>query len=456
MNINIRTNNHIDNISFFITKKENADDLYLFINKDNDKVLFELEPDLENKTFKIISQTVEVNKEELDYILSNAFTKIIELEQSGIENYDDTSEEEENPYNPEKIKLRTDKISIVQISAMIDSGDIDLTPAFQRNLVWDSFQKSRLIESILLRIPLPMFYFAEDLEGKLTVIDGLQRISTIKEFMNNQFPLKQLQYLKNCEGLYFKDEGDKKGLEAKYVRWFNLTNISANIIDPLSPPMVKYDIFKRINTGGRPLNNQEIRNCLAGQALRDTLKIMVSATDFKTATDHSIRSTRMDDQEIALRFLAFEELFQEKGNINSYSGYMENFLDDYTERHLKNTPKDFEEKIALFLNAMKNATYLIGGKYAFRKITPNNITEGAKKQLLNKALFVASSVLLSQYPHEKVILNNPEYKLTSIIAQKIASDQILYNYLSYSTNAKANMLYTFDVLNDLFTENITL
>ena len=209
MNINIRTNNHIDNISFFITKKENADDLYLFINKDNDKVLFELEPDLENKTFKIISQTVEVNKEELDYILSNAFTKIIELEQSGIENYDDISEKEENPYNPEKIKLRTDKISIVQISAMIDSGDIDLTPAFQRNLVWDSFQKSRLIESILLRIPLPMFYFAEDLEGKLTVIDGLQRISTIKEFMNNQFPLKQLQYLKNCEGLYFKDEGDK-------------------------------------------------------------------------------------------------------------------------------------------------------------------------------------------------------------------------------------------------------
>ncbi len=457
MNIDIKiNNNNFEAVSFSIVKKEETDNHYLFINREDNQVLLEVESDLENKTLKVVSKTVDIDEEEFNEVVGDAFAKIIDLEQSGINNSEGTIKTENKPYDPERIKVRTDKMSLVQISAMIDNGDIDLTPAFQRNLVWDSFRKSRLIESILLRIPLPMFYFSEDLEGRLTIIDGLQRISTIKEFMENKFPLKNLQYLENCEGRYFKDEGDKKGLEAKYVRWLNLTNISVNIIDPISPYQVKYDIFRRINTGGRPLNNQEIRNCLAGQGLRDTLKAMVATTEFKIATDNSVRSTRMDDQELVLRYLAFEELFNRDKNIGAYSGYMENFLDDYTERHQKDIQQDFEDKEHSFVNAMKNATYLIGGKYAFRKILPESIASNARKQILNKALFVVTSVLLSYYPYEKVIINNKEGQLTEIIANKIAEDSQLYNYLSYSTNSKANMLYIFDAFNELFTTNIEI
>ena len=456
MNIDIKINDNLEAVSFSIVKKEETDNHYLFIDKKNNQVLLEVETDLENKTLRIVSKTVDIDEKEFNEIVGDAFAKIIDLEQSGINNSEGIISAEYRPYDPEKIKVRTDKISLAQISTMIDNRDIDLTPAFQRNLVWDPFRKSRLIESILLRIPLPMFYFAEELEGNLTVIDGLQRISTIKEFINNKFPLRNLQYLENCEGRYFKDEGNKKGLEAKYVRWFNLTNISANIIDPISPPEVKYDIFRRINTGGRPLNNQEIRNCLAGQGLRDTLKAMVNTIEFKTATDNSVRTTRMDDQEIALRFLAFEELFSRDGNINDYSGYTEGFLDDYTERHKKDTPQDFEQKVQSFVNAMKNATYLIGGRYAFRKILPESINPNARKQILNKALFVVTSVLLSRCPYEKVVTYNKERQLTEVIANKIAEDGLLYNYLTYSTNSKANMLYIFDTFNELFTTNIEI
>ena len=456
MNIDIKINDNFETVNFSIVKKEETDNRYLFINRDDNQILLEVETDLENKTLKIISKEVDIDEEEFNEIVGDAFVKIIELEQSGINNSEGSISTEYKPYNPEKIKVRTDKISLAQISAMIDSRDIDLTPEFQRNLVWDNFRKSRLIESILLRIPLPMFYFSEDLEGRFTIIDGLQRISTIKEFMENKFPLKNLQYLENCEERYFKDEGNKKGLETKYVRWFNLTNISANIIDPISPYQVKFDIFRRINTGGKPLNNQEIRNCLAEQGLRDTLKTMVSTTEFKTATDNSVRSTRMDDQEIALRFLAFEELFSLDGNINDYSGYMESFLDDYTERHKKDTPQNFEEKIQLFVNAMKNATYLIGGRYAFRKILPESIRHNARKQILNKALFVVTSLLLSQYPYQKVIVHNKKEQLTEIIADTIVEDDQLYNYLSYSTNSKANMLYIFKIFNELFIKHISI
>ncbi|WP_314201190.1 DUF262 domain-containing protein [Capnocytophaga sputigena] len=456
MNIDVKINDNFETVNFSIVKKEETDNRYLFINRDDDQILLEVETDLENKTLKIISKEVDIDDEEFNEIVGDAFAKIIDLEQSGINNSEGSISTEYKPYDPEKIKLRTDKISLAQVSAMIDNRDIDLTPEFQRNLVWDPFRKSRLIESILLRIPLPMFYFSEDLEGRFTIIDGLQRISAIKEFMENKFSLKNLQYLENCEGKYFKDEGNKKGLEAKYVRWFNLTNISANIIDPISPPQVKYDIFRRINTGGKPLNNQEIRNCLAGQGLRDTLKAMVNTTEFKTATDNSVRSTRMDDQEIALRFLAFEELFSRDRNINDYSGYMESFLDDYTERHKRDTPQDFEDKVQLFVNAMKNATYLIGGRYAFRKILPESINPNARKQILNKALFVVTSLLLSLYPYEEVIRYNKEGQLTEITADTIVEDDQLYNYLSYSTNSKANMLYVFKIFNELFIKHISI
>lgn len=149
-------------------------------------------------------------------------------------------------------------------------GDLNLHPDFQRNLVWDNFRKSRLIESILLRIPLPMFYFSQDDDGVLSVVDGLQRLSAIYEFMENKLVLKDLEYLDNCNNKTYNKEENR--IDDKYVRWFNMTQIVVNVIDPQSPPKVKYDIFRRINTGGRPLNAQELRNCLAGNGLRDTLK----------------------------------------------------------------------------------------------------------------------------------------------------------------------------------------
>src|SRR5690606_17777117 len=302
-----------------VQKKEETSNRYILA--DSDKTIW-MELELSDQSLNIISQSdlITDDNDVIESKLDTLLYEIIEIEKSGTDSFSEGSDIELNPYDPDKIKVRTDKMPITLLSTMIDNGDIDMNPDFQRNLVWNNFQKSRLIESILLRIPLPMFYFAEDFEGKLSVVDGLQRISTIKEFMDNKFPLKDLQYLnESCNGRYFKDEGKKKGLDTKYSRWFNLTTISANIIDPTSPYKVKYDIFRRINTGGRPLNNQEIRNCLTGQGLRDTLKEMVGLPEFKSATDNSIKSTRMDDQEIALRFLVFYKMYESSDNIDSYN-----------------------------------------------------------------------------------------------------------------------------------------
>lgn len=412
---------------------------------------------IQNNTIKLIEKSsIIIDSDEIiETKLDDLLLKIIDSENSGTDNYNDTEFLTLNPYNPDDIKVRSDKMPITLIHQMIRNGDIDLNPDFQRNLVWDNKQRSRLIESILLRIPLPMFYFSEDKEGKLTIVDGLQRISTIRDFMDNKFPLKDLQYLgESCRGKYYESKGKKAGIDAKYFRWFNLTTISANIIDPTSPAKVKYDIFRRINTGGRSLNNQEIRNCLTGENLRSILKDMTQSDYFKSATDKSVKGKRMDDQEIALRFMFFYEIYKQNGNINSYSGYMESSLDDFADRHSKTSKKDLEKFSIGFLYAMQNAEYLIGSKYAFRKIRTEDLKPTAFKQLINKALFVCISILLARYKPEKIKSLNKKGSLLKPIAEIIETDKSLYNYLSYGTNGWKNLTQTFDTLESLFKNKI--
>jgi Protein of unknown function DUF262 len=443
-------------VSLSVIKKDDAENRYQLI--DDEKFVW-MEIEINSPNIKIIIKDNRIidDEDSIESKLDNLLYEIIEIEKSGTDNFSNEDSTELNPYNPDEIKVRTDKLNITLLSTMIDNGDIDLNPDFQRNLVWNNFQKSLLIESILLRIPLPMFYFAEDYEGKLSVVDGLQRISTIKEFMDNKFPLKHLQYLKDsCGDKYYKDSGLNKGLDSKYFRWFNLTSITANFIDPTSPYKVKYDIFRRINTGGRPLNNQEIRNCLTGQVLRDILKEMVQLPEFFSATDFSIKKTRMDDQEIALRFLMFYQWYEgsEFKNIDKYNGYMDSSLDEFTESNIKSKKEDLVKYVALFSNAMKNAEYLIGRRYSFRKIQTKDVLPHSYKQLLNKALFVCTSILLANYSHNKITSLNEANSLRNKLAEKIEKDYKLFNYLSYGTNGRANLTYTFDILKELISQNI--
>lgn len=455
MTIEFNTSNN-EGIILQLDKLSQTDNKIIFNLIDEFRVIWgKLE--VKNNSIKLIDKKDEIidSDDLIESKLDELLFKIIESEDSGTDSYSDADSLAINPYNPDDIKVRSDKMSITLIHQMIGNGDIDLNPDFQRNLVWDSKQKSRLIESILLRIPLPMFYFAEDKEGKLIVVDGLQRISTIRDFMDNKFPLKGLQYLgSSCDGRYYESNGKKAGIDAKYFRWFNLTTISVNIIDPTSPAKVKYDIFRRINTGGRSLNNQEIRNCLTRENLRTTLQMMTQADHFKIATDESVKSKRMDDHEIALRFMLFYEMYKDNGNINSYSGYMESSLDDFAERYSKAGKEELKIFVNKFNNAMQNAYYLMGGKYAFRKIRPKDLEPNGYKQLINKALFVCQSVLLADYEPNRIKLLNTEGALLLPITNEIDKDADLYNYLSYGTNGWKNITQTFDKLQELFNQYI--
>lgn len=311
MEINVKLRSGEEKLlkSLNFTDRPEDVNIYRFVDaKVGGKVYLKLE--VKNNQFVVLDQNEEID-EDPEIFNSKLEELLLQLNPSeaslGTENSEAEDEGEDSPYDPEKIRVDTKQLSLRQVFDMIEFDDIDLTPDFQRNLVWDDIRKARLIESILLRIPLPIFYFAQDEDGKMSVVDGLQRLSTIHGFMKNKFKLNYLEYLQErCKNKYYTDSDPTKAIDPKYFRWLNMTQITVNIIDPSSPFKLKYDIFRRINTGGQPLNSQEIRNCLASKNLRNTLRAMAKLESFKNATGNSIKDVRMEAQELALRFILLD------------------------------------------------------------------------------------------------------------------------------------------------------
>jgi hypothetical protein len=301
------------------------------------------------------------------------------------------------PWNPEAIRVSTKQFSLRNILDLIEEGDLELAPDFQRNQVWKSRQKSRLIESILLQIPLPAFYFAEDKNGMMRVVDGLQRLSTVRDYVRGReysFALTDLEYLMG-------DAGRKrfKGLPAPFQRRINNAQIIAHVIDPTTPGGVKYDIFKRINTGGTPLNAQEIRHCMSGTRSREFLKRCTHTPEFDQATGGRFRNhIRMDDREVVLRYCAFwllgVEGYLEKGSMDAFLESATELLDD--PRRVSDERLD--ALYGSFRKAMGNC-YEVFGQHAFRKWRRG--TEW--RNPINRPLFEAWSNVLARYEREDLV-----------------------------------------------------
>lgn len=412
---------------------------------------FELEiiTDKEIRTIQKIkkSDTIVESEDDIlhkfsDLVFETKMSQLINME----DGFDDADEEEGNevvkynPYNPKLIRVDTKTFSIGQMNDLIERGDVDLSPDFQRGFVWnDITRKSRLIESLLLRIPIPVFYFAQDEDGLFQVVDGVQRLTVINSFMNNEFKLKNLEYLSECNGKYFKKQGAKfDSLEDMYVRRIEQTQLFVNVIDPQTPGKVKYDIFKRINTGGKVLNNQEIRNCLANSRTRKLLHELSTSKDFLRATRKSISAARMADDELVLRFIAFY-LIDHKIVINEYKGVMNELLDETVEILNGLELNRFKEIRQRFFQAMNNAFYLFGDN-TFRKAN-----------FINKALFLGISRVLCDIVPQKLYEKDRD-EIERKMQREIKDNEKFRNALSMATNDVRNVNLVYDTVKKIIGE----
>jgi hypothetical protein len=265
------------------------------------------------------------------------------------------------PWDADKIKIHTKNYSLRQIMDMIEDREIDLAPDFQRKYVWKDWQRWALVESILLGIPMPSFYFNEDRDGKLQVVDGVQRLTTLRKFVKGEFALEGLTYLKVLEGNRFGD----KALEGMYRRRFHGTQIVAHVIDPQTPLRLKFDVFKRINTGGSALSAQEIRHCMSLERSRDLLTRLVSLDVFKKVMGPAVLNhPRMADREIALRLIAFHVLpVEQYPNHDSLDGFL-GAVTEKVDRAM--SPEEISRVETLAKRSLENAR-LVFGEYTFRK-----------------------------------------------------------------------------------------
>ena len=347
-----------------------------------------------------------------------------------VEPDDEVFHDIDHPWDPQDIRVSTRNFSLRNMIDTIADGGLDLAPDFQRLHVWKPVQKVQLIESVLLQIPLPAFYFAEDANGVMQVVDGVQRLSTINDFVTGDpkrgggFPLIGLEYLSDVKGKRFND------LPAVWKRRIHNTQIVAHVIEPSTPAAVMYDIFRRINTGGTPLRAQEIRHCVSKQRSRAFLKELAATSAFEIATNGKLKNhRRMVDRELALRFVAFwchgPEGYLRNDSLESFLLRATRSLDDervIDDVALVDIKSAFERGLTL--------AHEVFGGYAFRK-WPTGLDRLAP---INRALFETWTVELAR-ADRSVVRENAE-RIKDLARHGMASDS---NYIDSVSSATGDV-----------------
>lgn len=377
-----------------------------------------------------------VNREEVKKNTSN------DGDESGLEiEQEDPTEKITEPFDPEQIKINTRSLLAEQLVSRIKYKEIDLTPEFQRlRGIWNDERKSRLIESLLLKIPIPVFYVAADRSDSWSVVDGVQRMSTIDDYVTGRFVLTRLEYLTWLDGYNYDV------LPRLLQRRINETELIVNVIEPGTPPEVMLNVFLRINTGGMTLNGQEIRHALNPGPVREYLKALAQSPEFKKATHYSIKEIRMADRECVLRFLAFHIEPPEKYTTNDLDGYLGKVM----ERINRMSPAERHGLTADFKKAMCAASNIFG-EYAFRKRT--NIDD--RRRPVSKALFESWSVQLARCLPEQIrILVKKREAVQRRFIQLVLEDEEFNNAISYSTSTPRRVQKRFQAIKQLVEEFI--
>ncbi|MBH0022128.1 DUF262 domain-containing protein [Pseudoalteromonas sp. SWXJ133] len=326
----------------------------------------------------------------------DSFNNSIDLdEQNSIDLEDeDLGESEEvfdqtEPFDPKKVDVSISNPNLGAIIERLKYDEIDLMPDFQRSPdLWSKQAQSRLIESILIRLPIPAFYFDALNEDRWQVVDGLQRLSAIVNFVKTKkLALTNLEFLNEYEGFYYDD------LPRSLKRRIDEFQTSVYLIKPGTPLVMKYSLFNRINTGGLKLNHQEIRHAMSQSVKKGIaskfLTEIVQENSFKNVIGN--KSKRMSHQELVLRHMAFRMF-----DISTYKSSLPKFLDSAMIKLGELSETEIIRLKSSFLDSMEDA-YDLFGRDAFRR----TFAESYQNRVVNKPLFETVSVNLATLNFEE-------------------------------------------------------
>lgn len=352
---------------------------------------------------------------------------------------DEEPVEMKNPFDPKEIDIKTRTMSMDNIIKRLKEGEICLNTEFQRSKdLWDPKKQSRLIESVLIKFPLPAFYFDGSDDNKWLIVDGLQRLSAIKNFIVDEtLQLTGLEFLESLNTKTFSQ------LPRTYQRQLEEAEIIAYIINPGTPEDVKFNIFKRINTGGLILEPQEIRHAL-NQGIPAVLVAELASMElFKQATGGVVSPERMLDREFATRFITFYI-----HTPNEYTPDLDTFM-NRSMKQLRNTSAAEREVIKQRFAKSMQLMIDIFDKWAFRKVYDKDKRRGP----INKALFEVWSVTFALLTDDqRAQLRENRILVFERFIRLMNTDQAFVNAITSTTGDKNRVKYRFTAIENLIRE----
>ncbi len=288
-------------------------------------------------------------------------------------------------YPLDAVFVRTESRSVSEVVKRIDNKRYVLDPDFQRDFVWPNQKQSKLIESCVMRIPLPVFYVAEAPDGRIIVVDGLQRLTTFARFLGNQFKLTGLASGEDRTGSHLLEGKSFAELPLNLQERVQDTQLTMYILDNKAPERARLDIFERVNSG-EPLTRQQMRNALYNGPATVWLKHAAEGDPFRSATGQSLNFKTMRDREAINRYCAFKLLGREKYTTSD----MDTFLADGLRKLAALSTSEREELRSAFDHAMTLNRYLFG-EHAFRKslASPDH---SVGRSVINISLFEVCAV----------------------------------------------------------------
>ncbi len=370
----------------------------------------------------------------------------MEEEYDEIEVYKTLSLEEsenKNSYPNLTIKIEKVQYSIFELNRRYKKDLILLDPSFQRNFVWNKKQQSELIESVIMGIPLPIIYLAENKDGKLIVVDGRQRLTTFFEFLDNSFALRDLKTLPQINKMKFKDLEKQYPQYATTIEDFQLI---IQIIKYPTPDQVRFDIFDRVNRGGTPLNKQEMRNALYQGKATELLENLAQSDEFKLATGNAISGKHMKDRYIILRAISIFMwkkgiLTDNNGNVIEYKSDMEDFLGNSMK--FLNDASEYEiDYIQRVFKDIMIKSYETLGKDAFRIPTYTS-----KRRPISMTLFETLFYFFS------LCLKEDKNKIKKSIEELLNEEEFI-NYLEVSVDSSTRINKRLEMVEKKYEEEL--
>lgn len=301
-----------------------------------------------------------------------------------IDKNSDEQDPDEDRIRDRRVHTQPYDLVVEALISQIKGGTIFLRPlserpAFQRRYVWNDILASRLIESILLNVPIPPCYLSQNDDFELDVIDGQQRLFSLYRFVDNQFKLKGLEVLQELNGQRFHE------IPIKLQRQFKTHTLRCVLITNESHPEIKFDVFERLNTNTSPLNAQELRNCVHRGQLNDLLKDAVTFEPWLRILGKKEPDKRMRDEELVLRFFAFHI----KG-VSNYRTPQKHWLNDTAQNGKNYSDERIEELKEVWERSITNCLKWFSADECFRRIPSTQKTKAINRALFDLVMQTAS------------------------------------------------------------------